>query len=518
MTKNYLFLFLLLMGKNLLAIDTVSVNIVSPSTNDVFFIEDNSVYIIKAESFNTDTLDSIAEQKYVVDGTEIEGYQYGSYYIADWIPTAGSHQIIFEATSTSGDSGADTLNFTVSNTPTDTTVTAFEDTKVKWGGGIGRNVYVTAQLPNHVGAFDSLHAHLSVVCPSGDCDPYDRVAWVEARSSNGEMVEIIRYVTPFGVSCDHELDLTDYLFLLNGEVEFKIFTDTWAGSWEYTLELEYYAGTPEYKYGYVNPGYNDKYFFGDYSNLQPFDTLHFDFAADVEHAQFNFLTSGHAWGSNNTNNAAEFYHSIHNLFLNDDVYEQDPWRTCNPNPDNCSPQSGTWTYNRSGWCPGAVTHPFIYDLDSYLNGGVDIYYQFDTSYVDLCHPNHPNCVTGTTCADCEDTYNPQYWIDANVLEYKNDLPFELQAKPVSIIDREAEKLPFTIYPNPSQQWIGIKADDVEDASFLIYGIDGALVKKVSNYKFVNNNYKIDISNLNDGVYFIEMSLGKYSSVEKLIKQ
>lgn len=94
-------------------------------------------------------------------------------------------------------------------------------------------------------------------------------------------------------------------------------------------------------------------------------------------------------------------------------FPQDLWTTCNPNPDGCQPQSGTWTYSRAGWCPGSISAPYNYDLTPLLTSdGFDLSYIFQTNYQDNCHPNNPNCVSGVTCPDCNDGYNPYYRVSS----------------------------------------------------------------------------------------------------------
>ena len=99
--------------------------------------------------------------------------------------------------------------------------------------------------------------------------------------------------------------------------------------------------------------------------------------------------------------AAEFYEATHHIWVNGtQTFEQHNWYDCNPNPDGCQPQNGTWYHNRDGWCPGAIAQWFDYDLTPYISqGSIDMDYVFYENYVDYCHPNHPACVTGVICAD-----------------------------------------------------------------------------------------------------------------------
>lgn len=69
----------------------------------------------------------------------------------------------------------------------------------------------------------------------------------------------------------------------------------------------------------------------------------------AEFATVRIWTTGH--GQGNTHNAAEFSQKNHGVWIGLDHYEHLLWRNdCATNP--CSPQGGTWQFNRAGWCPG----------------------------------------------------------------------------------------------------------------------------------------------------------------------
>jgi hypothetical protein len=58
-------------------------------------------------------------------------------------------------------------------------------------------------------------ANLTVGCPSipNGCDDWDRLAYIDIKGPDGNWVQIIRYITPYGVACNHDIDLTDYASL-----------------------------------------------------------------------------------------------------------------------------------------------------------------------------------------------------------------------------------------------------------------------------------------------------------------
>jgi hypothetical protein len=121
-------------------------------------------------------------------------------------------------------------------------------------------------------------------------------------------------------------------------------------------------------------------------------------------------------------NAAEFYDATHHIWVNGvQTFEQHNWYDCNPNPDGCQPQNGTWYYNRAGWCPGTIAQWYDYNMTPYVAGqNVELKYIFYENYVDLCHPNHPDCVTGVTCSNCADGFNPVLDVACNLVVFAHN--------------------------------------------------------------------------------------------------
>lgn len=437
-----------------------------------------------------------------------------------WTPPAyGSYT--FTATATGSNGRDTTISKTVDivQTATDKTVLTFDNTIISFGA-TNRTMYKTVDLPQFVGAYDSLHAYLDITCPPGGCDPYDRGGWIEARDRSGNWVQIIRYITPFGIACSHNVDLTPYLDLLQGTTELRFYIDTWAGGWEATLNLEYFEGTRTYPYSRLTEIWDGSFPFGNPANLQPVDTVTWKPEAHGEYAEFLLSNTGHGWGSNNSGNAAEFYHAYHTVNVGDSNYTQDLWYLCNPNPDGCNNQLGTWEYNRAGWCPGAISPPEVYTIGNLI--GVDslvFQYIFQESYVDECHAQNPNCVSGVTCADCNDGFNPIYYVDGQVVEYSNQ-PFIPEQPPVTAIQEpELTDIAFTLYPNPTSGafYLNTQASLTGAITVLVQGING---QSVGTYYFedVNqlNGFAFPTSKLSSGMYFVNIFSGDNVYNQKLV--
>lgn len=501
--------------------DTVEVSMVKPADSIELVMPELDTYILKAKASKTDSNSVFTETFFMVGTETVFAYKYGEYYIGEWTPSStGNYNVSFTAKTSANGEASTEVNFDLTQNAIDTTIVAFEDVIVKWGGGLNRTAYRTATLPNHLGAYDSLYAELEVICPAGDCDPYDRKAWIEAKGPDGNWVELIRYMTPFGTGCNHSIDLSDYIFMLEGQVEFKIFTDTWAGSWQYKLVLNYFAGTPEYKYGNVVSVYDGNYALGDYANLQPFEEVKHQFDENVDKAQLNMLLSGHGWGADNTNNAAEFYKITNKLYLNGDSIDQTPWNDCNPNPDACTGQQGTWYHDRAGWCPGAITYPFKYDLDDYIaDSEINIHYKYQEDYVDLCHENYPNWEADSSC-DPNGGENPYFVFGTSLLTYSNNNPLESAKRPINLAVNNIDQFDFDLFPNPAKNQLTITFEDVEQPFILIHNALGQKMKRVSTANILKNNNKviINLSTFDNGIYFVDLYNGKNISTKKFIVQ
>ncbi|MDE6440858.1 MAG: hypothetical protein K2K51_07565 [Bacteroidales bacterium] len=294
-------------------------------------------------------------------------------------------------------------------------------------GQTNGGVYV---LPQYVGHYESIIAHLNITCPTlmagrkPDCDDWDRVGWIEVQTPDGQWREIIRYITSYRTPCNHTIDVTEFASYLQGEVPIRMYIETWGtGGWEVTLDFEYVSGQAQFLYAEPVPLWNGIFPFGDPARLQPLDTLTAPIPDGVSGLSLRIVTTGHGWGINNTGNAAEFYEATHKVLVNDTAIPQFLWTKCSPNPDGCQPQKGTWREDRAGWCPGVIAPGYHYNLSGQLSEGqVKLSYVFDEDYVDLCHPNNPDCVSSKLC-DCNDTYNPMYYI-ASYLVYWYDRQYE----------------------------------------------------------------------------------------------
>ena len=80
--------------------------------------------------------------------------------------------------------------------------------------------------------------------------------------------------------------------------------------------------------------------------------------------------------------------------------------------------------------------------------------------------------------------------------------------------RHFEKLTnVNLYPNPATNFVNINSADTID-SYRIYDLTGRVVKRSSPY---SNNFRIDVTSLNKGVYMVKLNSGDKTGSIKLIK-
>jgi hypothetical protein len=464
---------------------------------------------------------SVTAIDYIIDGVTHPATWSNNSWQYWWTPSQyGTNQVIVKATGSNGKVGYDTIQMNVVNTASSTIATTFLNNVIDMGTIGSQWFYGSYTLPQSVGTFESIIADFAISCPNvpGGCDDWDRLGWVEVKGPSGEWIELFRYITPYGVPCSQSIDVTDYESILQGKVEFRMYIETWGtGGWKLNLKLNYNAGTPTHLYSSVQELWHGDYSFGDPANLQPTQSRSVQFEDNVIASKIRLVSTGHGWGSNNTGNAAEFYHAKHHIHVNNvETFEQDLWQNCNPNPAGCTGQQGTWQHNRAGWCPGSMGMVFSYDLTPYLAQDiVQLGYIFQESYVDYCHPNNPNCISGTTCQDCNASYNPYYRVGAYVVKF-SDAPFTL-----SIKDKIAQsEMTANLYPNPTSNHFNITLNGSWKRPVVsVLNIAGEVVK---TYFFTDekalNNTNFNVEDFTSGVYFIKVqSEGQFTTM-KMIKQ
>jgi hypothetical protein len=91
----------------------------------------------------------------------------------------------------------------------------------------------------------------------------------------------------------------------------------------------------------------------------------------------------------------------------------------------------------------------------------------------------------------------------------------IQNSSVGIIETQNRKLSFSIYPNPTADIVTLKLDNLNHSNLTvnIYNLTGTLVKTV---KLHQNIQQINVHDLVNGIYMVEIKSEEHTDVKKLI--
>ena len=484
-----------------------------PLAGDVYVPVLSKILLSAYSTITYPALFNVQEVKFIINSETIPAQTFNNgHFIAWWTPPNwGTYTLTIVSTNNYGASAEETVNINIVQTAVTTQVVAAQNV---WLSPNNVTQTVQADLPSYLGAFDNITATLAVTCPPGGCGEWDRVASVDMKGHNGQWYEIIRYITPYGVPCSHSINLTDYMSLLLGKAEFRFNCSTLDNGYYYKLTLNYTKGTPAYPYSTVHEVWNASYPFGDYANLQPVEIKTFAFPGDAAAAKLKVVSTGHGWGDLNTSNAAEFYDATHHIWVNGvQTFTQHNWYDCNPNPDACQPQNGTWYYDRAGWCPGAIAQWYDYNMTPYIAGqSVELKYVFYENYVDLCHPNNPNCVTGVTCTDCSDGFNPFLDVACNLVVFANN-PILTGS---DNLKSQASRV--SVRPNPASSSVEVYSFGTPATPTFpvqLFTMAGTLA---GEYAWDGKSVQIDVSQHPRGIYMLKIRTADKTEMKKLILQ
>lgn len=333
----------------------------------------------------------------------------------------------------------------------------------------------TVQFPEE-GTYSKIIMHYVLGCPQNGCSEWDYKTnievWNPITDSTFQLVELARVITPYagnknyGWFHEYRFDVTDYADLLKGECIINAYYGGFQDGFSITVYFDFIEGTPPrdvlgfhqlyrsggggFKYGFQNDPINAK------TSGATVEANSQTKAAFVKHT-----ATGHGFGNaggGNPDNCAEFCRKWFNVNVNGaEQYREYIW------DDGCGaeanfPQTGTWIYNRAGWCPGGEAQEHYADVTSAFNAGA-------TNSIDLNWQNY--VYTGGSSFDIH------YWVEAQLFEY--DSPnFNLDVEVENILvpntfDRYSRDNPTC--GNPKVVVRNIGAEKVTSVR-LFYGLEG----------------------------------------------
>ena len=155
-----------------------------------------------------------------------------------------------------------------------------------------------------------------------------------------------------------------------------------------------------------------------------------------------------------------------------------------------------------------------YSLDNYLtNGHADVLYEFDPTYVDQCHPNYPDCVSGqNSCPDCENSSNPILRVSGKLVTYSHNTDILTDVSELFDVDDDAFQV--NIAPNPVRSNMTISTDYEKGRTTVrIINAQGVQVRQFS----MKGSTTVDVSDLPSGMYFVHVIGGKVVTKKVMIQ-
>jgi hypothetical protein len=330
----------------------------------------------------------------------------------------------------------------------DASITAFNQTLICFGSGASgpcsRTVDTQVTFPA-TGTFSNITLHVTLNCPPDGCDPWDRVGSIDivtppASAGGAEtLTELARFVTPYNIVAGTnkppawDIDVTELRPLLAGTITVRGFIDTWSpqgnaaangGGWWLGATFEMTGGTPAKEPIAVVPIWVWKttgkeptqIAYGDPSNPIPSSLPTQNVALPPGATSFGVrsIITGH--GQANLDNCAEFCAKDHTWQVGSTPNTATVFRT------DCAnfPSSGTYTYSRAGWCPGANVIPWDFDVTSQVGSGgtVPITYSV-TAYTNTCNGTDCSGCGGGTCAYNGGSHTPPfYYVQSLLIAFK----------------------------------------------------------------------------------------------------
>jgi hypothetical protein len=322
----------------------------------------------------------------------------------------------------------------------DTVVTPFDKRAVHFTGTDNqRTVDGDATFPAD-GAYQKIVLHLSLDCPQGSCDYWDRFGTLGIVTSKGvdggadTVIELARFITPYRVAAKWDLDITDLRPLLSGALKLRAFIDTWVGpgstsgnGWLLTARFEMTGGIPDKEPIAALPIWTQRSAaYGDPARpvASAFAPQTIALPSGASSFAVRTFITGH--GQGNAANCAEFCSRKHTLTAAGHSHAQAIWRTdcattATPN------QAGTYTYPRAGWCPGADVRPWTVDVTPDVADRASATFAYDVeAYENSCRPDAvPDggtcaaCTLGTGCAyDGGSHTEPSYMVSSLLIAYR----------------------------------------------------------------------------------------------------
>ena len=264
-----------------------------------------------------------------------------------------------------------------------TTVLSHQETHWDWNG----NFWDTTDFSSANKTYRKILMTYTLGCPSGGCSAWDYTTRILLRDSINDTTnidyELTRIITPYagdksnGWYHDYIIDVTDYAPLLKGKKKINAKFDGWQDGFTVSVKFDFIEGTPAREVLDVQQIYPGRYY--QYGNAaspieNELDSRNVTVDAGMKYANYRVVTTGHGFGDGGTaganpENCSEFCSKWFQVLVDNSAkYTTTVWK------DDCGseanfPQTGTWIYNRAGWCPGSAAVINDHDVTDFLTAG-----------------------------------------------------------------------------------------------------------------------------------------------------
>ena len=231
----------------------------------------------------------------------------------------------------------------------------------------------------------------------------------------GEPIEIGRAATPYsgrkekGFFYPWYFDVTDYQELLKGDQRLRAFYRGPRDGFTISFKFIMIEGTPprdpvKVQNLYKSPATGWYYSFDTSDiNNDRFVQRQLTMPQNAEDAKIRMSIKGHGFGEAG-GNCAEFCKKWYRLFVNGNRQaQQTVWRNdCDLTP--VYPQTGTWIYSRTNWCPGTESYPYDHDISDLVDAGEDFTMEVNMQPHNFIEPNR-------------DFTDPRWVVDGQFIAY-----------------------------------------------------------------------------------------------------
>jgi hypothetical protein len=230
------------------------------------------------------------------------------------------------------------------------------------------------------------------MCPGNPqyCGDWDYTVDNYLMTKTGDTVELGRLITPYADAAaprttwtwtqPYVFDVTDFYPLLKDSATIRLAYSGYSWGFTANTQFAFIEGIPDRNVTGITRLWNGYFGYGGAANTinNNFPVSYDTAPANTKSANIKFIVTGHG---SDANGCCEFMPHFYKVF--EDSNQTDSitaWRTdCGSN--ELYPQSGTWLYQRSNWCPGALVYSNYHILPNVVANTIyNCQILFDSTY------------------------------------------------------------------------------------------------------------------------------------------